>query len=557
MAWSAPRPTAFCYECMPGGPHAPPPCRRCGRAEGYYSAGLCDRCHRHAPQPVTSCRDCLAWGVTRTNQWLCTACRFWRRSYPVGTCRGCGAVIAVNREHACRLCWRQFLDHGGRRAHVDLEQVNRFGHQLFLADLHHASAGQARGTRRPRAASSPPPASTTVPAPVTHRQLALVEIARDLRAGQAAGFAAAPDDVLAGSLDHFLVEHATRHGWSRASIKESRRGLAILLSLQDTPGAPLRTSEITQLRQLRFSTLRLVEVCAAVGMLDDDRAPTTARWFADTTIGLPAPMRGELDRWFTIMIQGSAAPPRSRPRDERTARLYLQWALPALHAWAAAGHTSLREITPDDVAAVLPADAAQRARTGQGLRGIFRILKAHRLVFLNPLARIRTGTHPRRHPMPLPTVTLRDALTSPDPARAALVALVAFHGLRSGQLRALQLTDIHTGRLHLDDRAILLAEPVRDRIAAWLTYRTRRWPHTVNPHLFISRRTALRTDPVGVAWITRALGMTTQAIREDRILSELLATDGDIRRVCDLFGLSISGAARYASVLNHPELDEH
>ena len=43
--------TRYCYECMPGGPYVPPPCRRCGRTEGYYSAGLCDRCHRHAPQP--------------------------------------------------------------------------------------------------------------------------------------------------------------------------------------------------------------------------------------------------------------------------------------------------------------------------------------------------------------------------------------------------------------------------------------------------------------------------------------------------------------------------
>jgi hypothetical protein len=49
--------------------------------------------------------------------------------------------------------------------------------------------------------------------------------------------------------------------------------------------------------------------------------------------------------------------------------------------------------------------------------------------------------------------------------------------------------------------------------------------------------------------------MTTQAIREDRILRELHATGGDVRRVCDLFGLSSAGAGRYASALNHPNLD--
>jgi len=70
-----------------------------------------------------------------------------------------------------------------------------------------------------------------------------------------------------------------------------------------------------------------------------------------------------------------------------------------------------------------------------------------------------------------------------------------------------------------------------------------------------SKRSALRATPVGVGWITNTLGMTTQAVREDRILNELHATGGDVRRICDLFGLSIAGAARYASVLNHPELD--
>jgi hypothetical protein len=40
-----------CFECWPGGPVTPPPCRRCGSKENYYTSGLCARCHDHAPGP--------------------------------------------------------------------------------------------------------------------------------------------------------------------------------------------------------------------------------------------------------------------------------------------------------------------------------------------------------------------------------------------------------------------------------------------------------------------------------------------------------------------------
>lgn len=29
----------------------PPPCRRCGSADNYFTSRLCARCHRHAPGP--------------------------------------------------------------------------------------------------------------------------------------------------------------------------------------------------------------------------------------------------------------------------------------------------------------------------------------------------------------------------------------------------------------------------------------------------------------------------------------------------------------------------
>jgi hypothetical protein len=83
---------------------------------------------------------------------------------------------------------------------------------------------------------------------------------------------------------------------------------------------------------------------------------------------------------------------------------------------------------------------------------------------------------------------------SGDPARGALVALVAFHGLRAGQLQRLQLTDVRDGRLHVEGRVIILAEPVPERLRAYLDMRQHRWPDTANPHLFLTEHTGRRTE---------------------------------------------------------------
>ncbi len=52
-------------------------------------------------------------------------------------------------------------------------------------------------------------------------------------------------------------------------------------------------------------------------------------------------------------------------------------------------------------------------------------------------------------------------------------------------------------------------------------------------------------------WINKVLGLRAQTVREDRIRNEVQATAGDVRRVCDMFGLSIDAALRYTDTLNH------
>ncbi|MEU2823141.1 hypothetical protein ABZ763_12910 [Streptomyces bacillaris] len=116
-------------------------------------------------------------------------------------------------------------------------------------------------------------------------------------------------------------------------------------------------------------------------------------------------------------------------------------------------------------------------------------------------------------------------------------------------LAVIQLTDISDGELTLDEKTIPLAGPVRSRLTAYLDHRARSWPSTLNPHLFVNRKTAPRMTPTSKLYAWRNLGVTPQALREDRILQEIFATGGDVRRICDFFGIGIDAAMRYTLAL--------
>jgi len=234
----------------------------------------------------------------------------------------------------------------------------------------------------------------------------------------------------------------------------------------------------------------------------------------------------------------------------------MNWALPTLRAWADAGHASLREISRDDVLTALPASGNPRATTGRALRSIFATLKQRKIIFVDPTTRIDIGSFIRRIPIPADTRQLRAAFTSTHPPRAPLTALIGIHGLRAAEIRQLQLVDVHDGRLHLPNRTIPLAATVKTRLATYLDYRASRWPNTVNPHFFINQITAGTTGPVGPHWVWVNLAMSPQALRQDRIVDETQASGGDLRRICDFFGVTIATAEHYATTLNHPDLND-
>ena len=229
-----------------------------------------------------------------------------------------------------------------------------------------------------------------------------------------------------------------------------------------------------------------------------------------------------------------------------TARLHLMCAMPALRTWAAAGLTSLREVSAADIRAVLPPSGNPRSTMGAGLQSVLTVLKQQKVIFANPIASIRTGYHEPRQPLPVDLALVREALESPDPARAAVVALVAFHGLRVGQVRALMLTDLRDGRLHLRDRTVLHAGPARVRLAAWLDYRARNWPGTANPHLFITMRPQETSVRAGQAESNLLPRLLRTLLKLGRPLS-LQCSACDVERRDALFDAALSRAKQSPS----------
>ncbi len=542
----------FCFGCWPGGPVRPPPCLQCGSKANYFTNGLCAGCHPMGPPGVDSCTDCHAWGATRHRGWRCIGCEAWHQRRAVGECRSCGRLLPLSRDGGCRLCRKQRTRVLAARPWPtpDLIEANRHGQQLFLADMF-----ILHGTVRRPVDQHAPLVADDVMAPVPLRQLVLFDWPRDLRVQARLGFPPPPDLKLAGFLLRRVDEHAARYGWSIGHTESVRRGVRILLAIQDTPGALIRASEVALLAQLGVSVPAVSAVLAGAGMFDDDREPAIKRWFSRQVAELPADVRGELGVWFEVMRNGSSTSPRRLPRSDHTTTSQLRSALPALHRWAGS-HQSLREVSREDVKAVLPASGATRTLVLQALRSIFRVLKGRQLVFINPTARMRARAPDLPAPRPVDIAKLRDALDSPDPARAAIAALLGFHAVRVTTLRRTRLTDLRDGRLHIGEQVVLLAEPVRDRLAAYLDFRHKCWPDTINPHLFINRRSATHTRPVNPHWPTDTLGMPAQTIRRDRILDEAFATGGDLRQVSDMFGVSVATAYRFAEFVHHAQAAE-
>lgn len=498
--------------------------------------------------PARSCAQCLAWGVLR--QRLCRGCEAFARKNPLGPCRTCTRQAVAVEDGVCRLCRRQasLVAGPGYKTALDLSVAADTGQQLFLAGF---SPRAARTRSRPEAAPGTLLTLAATPArPADWEQLVLVDAPRDCRHASSLD---PPRDprflrMVLGQADVL----AERNGWPPRTLQQVRRGLRMIASCHE-PGETVKANTVTAMSPHGVPGLRVLEVLFAAGddLVVDDRTDSLTVWIDARFSTLPSRMRDELDAWITMLRHGTA---RRRARPRITAFTLLAAAHPFLTE-IAGRYTTLRQVTRQDVLGWL---AGRKHQTGDAhaLRDLFGVLKAQRLVFANPLTRIHIGGRNPSTPATLTTGALHaigDAARY-NPVLQTVVALIGVHALRPHQVRGLTLDqiDLPNQRIELGAGRRLLDTFTATALTDYLNHRHERWPDTGNPQLLLTRRTAHERGPVSAYWLTRlfdGLPTTAARLREDRILEEARAADGDPLHIATMFGLTAKPALRYAKTV--------
>ena len=139
-----------------------------------------------------------------------------------------------------------------------------------------------------------------------------------------------------------------------------------------------------------------------------------------------------------------------------------------------------------------------RNKTVQALRSLFRFAKRRGVVFTNPAAGIKAPPiDPAMMPMTDDEIRAIESLAG-RPAERLAVALAAEHAARTSTIRHLKLGDVDlpNRRITLASHNQRLGDLTYRAMRDWLGHRRATWPHSPNPHVLISKRTALGTGPV-------------------------------------------------------------
>jgi hypothetical protein len=522
-----------------------------------------DGTRRKVPRSVTSCAECLAFGLTYC-QGVCLACYNFSARYRAhaGACGACRRELPLKNGY-CRLCWcqarydRDAAATDARSAVVLAPWLARVRHhQLFFAGMERRRATRRAAPRRYGQKGrplKPPPAAASRP-PSRSAQLALFmpgrdyrQVRFDLRRGGPPG-----NPWLAWAL-HLAHVTAEARGWQPCTRRSMQRVLVSLLAGHRDGEAIAASAVHAVATGHSLASHSAIEILAAMGILTDDRPDLFTGWLDDKLAGLAAGLASETRRWALTLRNGG---PRTRPRAPGTARVYLRAARPALLAWSAR-YDHLREVTRGDVLAhVAGLYGHERYSAVSALRSLFTWAKKTGVIFRNPATGIKLGKRdlPIWQPLAAGQIAAAVAAATTPQARVCVV-LAAVHAARPGAIRALLLDDVDLAsrRLRLAGTARPMGELTSKVLCEWLEYRQRRWPHTANPHLLVSRESALHHGPVSGTWILnlRGLPATLERLRIDCQLTEAMATGFDPLHLAQVFGISEQAAIRYAVNAQH------
>jgi integrase len=303
---------------------------------------------------------------------------------------------------------------------------------------------------------------------------------------------------------------------------------------------------------------RLIEVLTDLDLLHDESAPAIRSWIDRVTSHLTPGFINPIRQWLLVLINGDT---RSRPRSASSIYVYFGCIRSFLDAWAA-DHDHLREVTRADIHAALdPLNGSRRHTATSALRSLFRFAKKRGLIFSNPT----TGLKGRPADFVLLPMTDGEIRAieqqADDPAGRVIIALAAENAARTAAIRGLTLDDLDLAnrRITLAGRRQRLGDLSHRAIRHWLRHRRTTWPHTANPHVLISDKTAHGTAPISQPFVTSRmnhLGCSVDRIRKDRILHEALSGRADPLHLSLVFGISHSTAARYSTVAEHLLADE-
>ena len=475
---------------------------------------------------------------------LCKACRSFASTYPAGTCVTCGRVLPADAG-MCRPCRQQasLIAGPANKTALDLSVAAVTGHQLRLHFGRLASPGGETAQEAAPAAVRPQPARSRS----RWVQLLLCDMPRDLSAVSAQ--LPPVDAALAEMLLDEAVRLAELRGWSPRTLSLTQRGLRILAAVHG-PGEAVRASTVRQLTARNMPFPHIIDVLAAIGVLDDDRPDTLAMWIDTQLAGLPAQIRVELDTWLGLLRHGGS---RRRPRSRRTIVRDL-YSIRGFLAGIGVRYSTLRQVTRDDITTWLAGRPGKsRPQDASTLRGLFGILKSERLIFTNPARGVRVSRRNPSVPAPLPAhlLTTTAEAARDDPAVRVAVALAGVHALLPGQIRHLRLTQVDLPGRRLDPGGIdrPLDEFTAAAIRGYLAFRDQRWPTTTSPYVLVTRKTAHTGEPVSRFWMNRlfrGLPVTAAQLRDDRIIEEAISGRADPLHLAAVFGFGPRSGLRYA-----------